>query len=130
MTIEKRNLLKIGIFMGGKSIESEVSFNSGRTIYDHIDTARFHAIPIFQTRSGCLHILPWHFLHRGKTTDFLHRLEKEAELITWDQLPKCIDFAFITQHGRYAEDGILQGTFEVLGIPYLGSSVLASALPR
>lgn len=120
--------LRIGICMGGRSIEREVSFNSGRTICDHLDPHRYEVIPIYQTMAGALYVLPWHFLHRGKTTDFEHRLAKEAESITWDILKHRIDFMYIATHGRYAEDGILQGTLELLGIPYLGSSRLASAL--
>ena len=120
--------LKIGVLMGGKSIEKEVSFNSGRTIADHIDSSKFSIIPIFQTESGKLFILPWKFLHRGKTIDFIHRLEKEAEYIKWNNLKEIIDFAYIAMHGRYAEDGTLQGMLEVLNIPYLGSNVFVSAL--
>ena len=72
--------------------------------------------------------LPQHFLHRGKTSDFEHRLATEAQWITWQQLKTIIDFAYIAMHGRFAEDGTLQGLLEVLGIPYLGSKVFGSAL--
>ncbi len=120
--------LRVGIFMGGRSIEREVSFNSGRTVCDHLDASRYDLVPIYQTMLGDLYILPWHFLHRGKTTDFEDRLTKEAKHIIWDELPKLIDFMYIAMHGRYAEDGILQGTLELFGIPYLGSSRLASAI--
>lgn len=114
--------------MGGRSSEREVSLNSGRTICDHLDSSRYHIIPIFQTITGKLYILPWMFLHRGKTTDFEHRLEKEAQEITWDSLKMLVDFIYIALHGRYGEDGTLQGFLEVLKIPYLGSKVFASAL--
>jgi D-alanine--D-alanine ligase len=120
--------LKVGVLMGGKSIEKEVSFNSGRTICDHLDTARYEIIPIYQTSDGTLYLLPWHFLHRGKTTDFEHRLPSEATRIIWDTLSDHVEFVYIAMHGRFAEDGILQGALELLGIPYLGSSRLASAL--
>jgi len=119
---------RVGVLMGGKSIEKEVSFNSGRTICDHLDTSRYDIIPIFQTHKGNLFILPWHFLHRGKINDFEHRLADEAQEIIWDDLKKLVDFVYIATHGRYAEDGTLQGFLEVLGIPYLGSGRLASAL--
>ncbi len=119
--------LRVGVLMGGKSIEKEVSFNSGRTICDHLDTTRYNIIPIFQTHDN-LYALPWHFLHRGKITDFEHRLTNEAEHIAWDDLKKLVDFVYIATHGRFAEDGTLQGFLEILGIPYLGSGVFASAL--
>src|SRR5690606_33567268 len=109
------------------ALEKEISFLSGRTICDHLDTARYDVIPLFQTNTD-LYVLPWYFLHRGKITDFEHRLVDEAEKIVWDDLKKRIDFVYIAQHGRYAEDGILQGLLEVLGIPYLGSGIFASAI--
>ncbi|NDD55507.1 hypothetical protein EBZ39_16860, partial [bacterium] len=120
--------LRVGVLMGGRSIEREVSFNSGRTICDHLDAGRYAVIPIFQTDTGSLFILPQHFLHRGKISDFLHRLETEAERLSWDELKKRVDFVYIAQHGRYGEDGILQGMLEVLSIPYLGTKVLGSAV--
>ena len=120
--------MRVGVLMGGRSIEREVSLNSGRTICDHLDSSRYHIIPLFQTITGKLYILPWMFLHRGKTTDFEHRLEKEAQEVTWDSLKTLIDFMYIALHGRYGEDGTLQGFLEVLKIPYLGSKVFASAL--
>jgi len=113
--------------MGGRSVESEVSFNSGRTVCDHIDVDLYQVIPIFQKKSGGLYLLPLKFLHRGKISDFEHRLEKEAKKIDWDDLKKLVDFVYIATHGFYAEDGTLQGMLEVLKIPYLGSKVFASA---
>lgn len=122
------NKLRVGVLMGGKSIEKEVSFNSGRTVCDHLDTARYDVIPLFQRHDGTLFILPWHFLHRGKISDFEHRLEQEAQRVTWDALSTIADFIYIAMHGHFAEDGTLQGMLEILGIPYLGSKVFASAL--
>ena len=119
---------RVGVLMGGKSIEKEVSFNSGRTVCDHLDTSLYCVIPIFQTVDGTLYLLPQRFLHRGKISDFEHRLRSQATTIAWDDLPALIDFMYICTHGNYAEDGTLQGFLEVLGIPYLGSKVLASAL--
>lgn len=119
--------IRVGVLMGGKSLEKEVSFNSGRTICDHIDTTKYTAIPLFHTCSK-IYVLPWHFLHRGKTTDFEHRLASQAEEIMWDDLTNYVDFMYIAEHGCYAEDGTLQGFFEILKIPYLGSGILASAL--
>ncbi len=120
--------VRVGVLMGGKSIEAEVSFNSGRTICDHLDSSSYTVIPIFQKQNGDLFILPLRFLHRGKIADFQHRLEDESEKIIWDDLSDLIDFAYIAMHGRYAEDGTLQGMLEILNIPYLGSKIGASAI--
>lgn len=120
--------LRIGVLMGGRSVEREVSLNSGRTICDHLDSSCYTVVPLFQTMNGVLYNLPWVFLHRGKISDFEHRLENEAHAITWDSLKDTIDCMYIALHGRYGEDGVLQGLLEVLQIPYIGSKVFASAL--
>ncbi len=114
--------------MGGRGAEREVSFNSGRTVCDHLDSARYTIVPLYQRHNGSLYILPYRFLHRGKTSDFEHRLDGEAEKISWDSLKDHVDFIYIAMHGRYAEDGTMQGFLEILGIPYFGSKVMASAL--
>ncbi len=43
-------------------------------------------------------------------------------------LAEKVDVAFIASHGRFGEDGTIQGLLEILGVPYVGSGVLASAL--
>ncbi|MBP6869382.1 ATP-grasp domain-containing protein [Candidatus Babeliales bacterium] len=121
-------MLKVGVLMGGMSIEREVSFNSGRTICDHLDTQLFQVIPLFQADCGKLYILPWTFLYRGKIADFQSRLETQAQQVTWDELPQLVDFVYIAVHGKYGEDGTLQAMLELLKIPYLGSKMFASAL--
>jgi len=120
--------IRVGVLMGGKSIEREVSFNSGRTVCDHLDTTRYTIVPLFQTITGELFILPWRFLHRGKISDFVQRLATQAQKISWDDLKQEIDFIYICTHGQYGEDGILQSMLELLQIPYLGSKIHASAL--
>lgn len=120
--------LSIGVIMGTRSVEREVSFNSGRTICDYLDTTRYTPVPIFITETNDLYILPWRFLHRGKISDFEHRLAEEATHISWDTLRLHVDFVYPAVHGRWGEDGALQGMLEMLKIPYFGSKVLASAL--
>jgi len=121
-------MLRVGVLFGGKSIEREVSFNSGRTICDHLDAQLFQVIPLFQAITGDIYILPWSFLYRGKIVDFQHRLEREAEKITWDSLSSRIDFMYIAMHGQYGEDGRLQAILELFKIPYLGTKLFGSAV--
>ncbi|MBT3827606.1 ATP-grasp domain-containing protein [bacterium] len=120
--------LRIGVLMGGRSLEREVSFNSGRTICDHIDTSLYEIVPIFQQQGGALYCLPWQFLHRGKISDFQDRLAEQEAPIVWDDLKALVDYVYIAMHGRWAEDGTVQGMLEVLGIPYVGSGVYTSAI--
>lgn len=122
------SLLRVAVLMGGTSLEKECSFNSGRTVCDHLDTARYAVIPVFQREDGRLYILPWHFVHRGKISDFEYRLDTEAECISWDSLRDRVDFVYSALHGTSAEDGRLQGMLEVLGLPYVGTKIFGSTI--
>lgn len=113
--------------MGGRSLEKEVSFNSGRTICDHIDSRLYEIVPLFHASDNTLYLLPWRFLHRGKISDFENRLSTECIKIKWDDLKILVDFVYIALHGNHAENGTVQGVLEVLSVPYLGSGILASA---
>lgn len=121
-------MLKVGVLMGGMSIEREVSFNSGRTICDHLDTQLFQVVPLFLTAYGDLYVLPWSFLYRGKIADFENRLPQEAQNLTWDTLSLSVDFVYIAVHGKYGEDGRLQAMLELMNIPYLGTKMFGSSL--
>ena len=120
--------IRVGVLFGGRSIEREVSFNSGRTICDHLDTDLFEVISIFQRATGELYIIPWSFVRRGKISDFEQRLSSEATLIAWDDLSSLVDFVYIALHGKYGEDGRVQAMLELFKIPYLGSKVFGSSI--
>lgn len=90
---------RIGVLMGGWSSEREVSLLSGQRVLESLSKQGFHAVGIDITRT-----FP-------------------------DQVKKArIDIAFIILHGRPGEDGTIQGFLELLGIPYTGSGVTASAV--
>jgi D-alanine-D-alanine ligase len=89
----------IGVLMGGLSGEREISLRSGENCLRALLSRGYRAVAIDAVR------------------DVARRLE-EAH----------IDVAFLALHGRYGEDGTIQGLLEVMGIPYTGSGVLASAL--
>lgn len=90
---------KIGVLMGGISAEREVSLRSGTAIYHALKELRYRAVAIDVGQDLC------EVLGREK-----------------------IEIAFLSLHGGYGENGSIQGMLEVLGIPYTGSDVLASAL--
>ena len=120
--------LRIGIIFGGMSSEKEVSLNSGRNVYDNLDTEFYQGIPIFMDDQGRLWIITWQLISQNTTVDISERLEKEARRISYEDIRKEIDFAFISLHGKYGDDGCIQGLLELLGIPYTGPGILASAL--
>lgn len=90
---------KVGVLFGGRSAEREVSLMSG---------------------AGVLQAL------RSKGID-AHPFDP-AERTLADLAAEKFERVFIALHGRYGEDGTLQGTLEQLGIPYTGSGVMASAI--
>lgn len=93
--------LAIGVLMGGTSGEREVSLRTGCAVADALEEAG-HAVSRIDLGAG------------------------PGALLTLANAR--MDVAFIALHGRLGEDGCVQGVLEVLGIPYTGSDVLASAL--
>ena len=85
--------------MGGLSWEREISLKTGKAILKALSEKGYHAVPI----------------------DVGHDV---AEVL----LREKIECAFLALHGRFGEDGTIQGLLELMRIPYTGSGVLASAL--
>lgn len=98
MTITKKS--KVAVLCGGLSNEREVSLRSG---------------------SNCLAALKRLGYENAEMIDVGKDL---SEVL----LKQGTEFAFMALHGRYGEDGAVQGMLELLGVPYTGSGVLASAL--
>ncbi len=119
---------RVGIILGGMSSEKEVSLNSGRNVYDNLDREKYEGIPILMDDGGRLWILPWQLVSQNTTIDIVERLDREAKWISYEKLKDEIDFAFISLHGKYGDDGCFQGLLELQGIPYTGPGILASAL--
>jgi D-alanine-D-alanine ligase len=90
---------KVGVLLGGRSAEREVSLMSGTGVLAALRSKGVDAHP-FDTAERSL-----------------------AELAA-----EKFDRVFIALHGRYGEDGSLQGALELLGIPYTGSGVMASSV--
>jgi len=125
MTQEK---IKVGVIMGGMSSEKEVSLESGRNIYNKMPRERFFPIPIFMDSTGALWEIPLKLLMRNSTKDIEDTLKEDATPIPYESLKSKVDVVFLGLHGKYGEDGCIQGLLELLNIPYTGSGVLASAI--
>jgi len=119
---------KVAVLMGGTSAEREVSLSTGRQILNALDSEKY-SVYALDTASGRK------FLPAGVTQSvvLLHASDGETEITALPQLPQASledqpDVVFIALHGKGGEDGTVQGMLEVLGLPYTGSGVLASAL--
>jgi len=114
--------------MGGVSSEKEVSLESGRNIFSKMDRKRFDPVPLFMDSRCALWEIPLKLLMRNSTADVEIDLAEEARPLPYEALKDRVDFVYIGLHGKYGEDGTLQGLLELLGVPYSGSGVLGSAL--
>jgi D-alanine-D-alanine ligase len=106
--------------MGGPSAEREVSLATGREVVRALDPARYAVVPVEITADG-----RWVVEESGRPTPAPRGVDRGIERLL---LSPRVDVAFIALHGPYGEDGTVQGLLELLGIPYTGSGVLASAL--
>jgi D-alanine-D-alanine ligase len=97
--------LKVAVLAGGISSERDISLLSGEMVIKHCPKDKY--IPF--------HLDPKEILEGRDFTSFVNKLKK-------------VDVVFIALHGKYGEDGTIQGFLEILGIPYTGSDVLSSAL--
>ncbi len=120
--------LRVGVLMGGRSSEREVSLSSGRQVYYNLDRNHYLGVALFMDLSGRIWRLPEKLVIQNTCADIEGRLEIEAERLPYQALPGAVDLVFNTLHGKYGDDGCIQGLLELLDLPYTGSGVLACAL--
>lgn len=92
--------LRVGLIAGGRSGEREISLKSGDAVYEALDRGRYEVA----------------------------RYDPRDDLIRLIQDREKIDLAFILLHGKFGEDGCMQGFLHLLDIPFVGSGVLSSAM--
>ncbi|ABE43029.1 D-alanine--D-alanine ligase [Polaromonas sp. JS666] len=90
---------KVAVLMGGMSAEREISLMSGRGVLQALRS-------------------------RGVDAHAFDPAERDISELKKDEFARC----FIALHGRFGEDGTVQGALELLGIPYTGSGVMASSM--
>lgn len=112
----KRN---IAIVCGGDSSEHDVSLRSARGLYSFFDKERYN-IYIVDIKAHNWHVE----LNDGTTA----RIDRNDFSFMEDGRKVVFDYAYITIHGTPGENGLLQGYFELIGMPYSTSGVLVEAL--
>lgn len=120
--------LRVGVIVGGRSSEKEISLDSGRNIFYNLDPSKYEGVPIFMDSKGRLWEITLPLLVQNTTADIEARLEHDARRIPYETLKNHVDFVYIGLHGKWGEDGCLQGLLELLDLPYTGAGVLGSAL--
>ena len=115
----EQNKRTIAIVAGGDSSEHDVSLRSAQGIYSFMDKERYNC-HIIEIKGAC-----WEAV-----TENGERYQIDKNNFTFNTPQGCIkpDFAYITIHGTPGENGLLQGYFDMIGIPYSTSGVLVEAL--
>ncbi len=139
----KTKKIKVGILFGGRSVEHEVSLCSARNIIEAIDRKKYKPVLIGIDKRG-----KW-FLFKEESS-FLFNIDnpkiiklninvgKEIILLPLGQgkimetpssrIIEKIDVVFPVLHGMFGEDGTIQGLLKLVKIPFVGASVLGSAI--
>ena len=115
---------RLGVIFGGTSTEHEVSIVSGTSVIKNLNKEKYEIYPIYIDKAG-----EWfEFKPENKTYKVGDEIvgTKKIENI-WNYL-KTMDILFPVLHGLQGEDGTIQGMFELLKIPYVGTRVLGSSV--
>lgn len=101
---------KVCVIYGGMSTEHDVSIISGKNVIDNLDKEKYNVSSIIIDKKG-------NWLEEGKKIikNIVQHLKK-------------YDVVFPVLHGKYGEDGTIQGLLELLQVPYVGCGVLASSI--
>lgn len=110
---------KIAIICGGDSSEHDVSMRSGAGLYSFFDKERYD-VKLVETRG-----LEWN-VHLAD--GIMAPIDRNDFTYMENGEKKNFDYVYITIHGAPGENGVLQGYFELLGIPYSTCGVLVEAL--
>jgi len=130
--------IRIGVIFGGRSVEHEVSLVSAASVINALDKEKYEVIPIGIASTG-------QWLSSNETLRLLKEkqpieLEQEQWLVPDPRkqslvaikdgggVGKALDVIFPVVHGKFGEDGALQGLLELADIPYVGPGVLGSAV--
>lgn len=133
--------VNVGVIFGGKSVEHEISIISAVEAMGYMDTNKYNVIPIYIDKEGTWYTGD-HFkdILNYRDMDVVKRYVKKVCLIRRGKscilqslgftrrTLNVIDIVFPIGHGLYMEDGSLQGYLDMLGVPYVGSGVVASAI--
>lgn len=136
-------MIKVGVIFGGESVEHEVSIISAVQAMNKLDNDKYDIIPIYIAKDG-----EWYTgdalreIDTFKDMDLLKRYTKNIVLYKkkgrfvlqskgiFRRVVNDIDIVLPVVHGTNVEDGVLQGYLKTIGIPFVGSDVLPSAIAQ
>jgi len=134
--------IKVAVFFGGRSAEHAISCQSARSVVAELARTPHEVHIVAITTDGRWKLVErdWLLEGRGHARSIDARADRGVDvvlhgrsLVALDNAGRAetvgdIDVAFPVMHGLQGEDGTLQGLFELVGLPYVGSGVLSSAV--
>lgn len=124
----------IFVFYGGPSVEHNVSVNSAKAVLNALNRDKYHVQPVYITEEGVWLRLPEakepfeNVEQMKRETDGQSIAQSLAAFLTSHDFSDGKTVFFSVLHGTYGEDGGIQGFFETVDVPYVGSGVTASAV--
>ena len=129
--------MHLGVIYGGRSGEHEVSLQSATSVVRNTDGERFTLTLIGITRDGRWFLQPDSVAEAVRSGEAIENIERDENreiqcrpgaglAVNGAVLP--LDCVFPVLHGTFGEDGTVQGLLELVGLPYVGTGVLGSAL--
>jgi D-alanine--(R)-lactate ligase len=131
MTMDR---LKVAMLFGGSSEEHPISVKSAQEVADHLDTEKYEPFYIGITRGGEWRLCdrPGPTWQNGRSRPVVLSADRSVHgLLVWEQdryQAIRLDVVFPVLHGRFGEDGAVQGLLELSGIPYVGCDIQSSVL--
>lgn len=138
-----KHMMTVGVFWGGKSPEHDISIITGELVVSGLKGLNYPVVPIYLDKAGRwyigeelgnIEVFTKHQLDNFKNLqEYYLDLSKSQGKIVFKKKKLMgeevtIDLAFPAFHGMNGEDGTIQGLFEIIGIPYVGCDVAASAI--
>lgn len=119
--------IKIAVISGGLSNEREVSLKSGEQVFSNLDDEKYEKYLIEITKDGKWLTTRNNLLIEDKSKNKSLVIMDSEKGIAENDL-NVYNVVFLALHGTFGEDGRIQSVLDILGVPYTGSGVLASAL--
>lgn len=139
--MSKKRKIRVGIIFGGKSTEHEVSLQSAKNVISALDREKYEPVLILIDKKG-----KWYrsaeanYLLHSESHKFIALNKRVAEevavvpgenrelLVIAQGEKQPLDVVFPVLHGPLGEDGTVQGLLKLMNIPFVGPSVLGSAI--
>lgn len=120
--------LRIGVIFGGRSEEHPISVKSAREVAAHLDPERYEPYWIGITQAGAWTLCDGPSLDGATVPAVISPDPSVHGLLLSGGETLRLDVVFPVLHGRWGEDGAMQGLLELSGIPYVGCDIAGSAI--